>query len=141
MVGKRIYRLGICKDCTEIFSEHNEPRVPYHDNYYDLSRKETMEWQAKLAKKYGIDGFLFYHYYFKNGKKELELPAENLLKWKEIDMLTFCFNWASEPWIRSWSRISGNVWAERYEKEGSKGQNGIFGGSGVWWCFRMEEAF
>ena len=69
-------------------------------------------------------------------EKKLELPAENLLKWKEIDM-PFCFNWASEPWIRSWSRISGNVWAERYEKEGSKGQNGIlvdqeYGGALEW---------
>lgn len=99
------------------FPEHNEPRIPIGRNYYDLSKKETMMEQTKLASQYGISGFCFYHYYFKNGKRELELPAENLLKWKDIHM-PFCFNWASESWIRSWSRISGNVWAEKYEKYG-----------------------
>ncbi len=102
------------KTAKAYFPGHREPRVPLHGEYYDLSQKKTMERQARLAQEYGISGFCFYHYYFKDGKKELELPAENLLKWTDIPM-PFCFNWASEPWIRSWSRISGNVWAERYE--------------------------
>ena len=34
----------------------------------DCSIKETMEKQAKLAKEYGIYGFVYYHYWF-NGKK------------------------------------------------------------------------
>ncbi len=89
-----------------------------------------------MAKKYGIDGFCFYHYYFKGGKMELELPAENLLRWKDIDM-PFCFNWASESWIRSWSRMTGNVWAEKYEKKGSQNRNGVlalqdYGREAIW---------
>ena len=112
------------KSAEAYFSKHHQPKVPLDHNYYDLSRKKTMERQSEMAKKYGIYGFCFYHYYFKNGKMELELPAENLLKWKDID-LPFCFNWASEPWIRSWSKISGNVWAERYENTGEALQNGI----------------
>ena len=75
-----------------------------------------MEYQASLATRYGIDGFCFYHYYFEKGKMELEKPAENLLKWKDINM-PFCFNWASESWIRSWSRIDGNIWSEKFEIE------------------------
>ncbi len=112
------------KSAEPYFPQHDEPKVPLNNDYYDLSQKETMASQAELAKKYGVDGFCFYHYYFKNGKKELELPAENLLKWKDINM-PFCFNWASESWIRSWSRLSGNVWAERYESAGENVQNGI----------------
>ena len=106
------------------FPQHQEPRVPLDHHYYDLSQKETMVRQAQLAQQYGIDGFCFYHYYFKNGKLELELPAENLLKWKDIHM-PFCFNWASESWIRSWSRISGNVWAEKYESSEADGDRGV----------------
>lgn len=115
--GKGFTDWETVKTAEKYFEEQREPRVPLEGIYYDLSKRETMESHAALAKRYGIDGFCFYHYYFKDGKKELELPAENLLKWKDIDM-PFCFNWASEPWIRSWSRISGNVWTEKYEKNG-----------------------
>lgn len=112
------------KTAEKYFPEHNEPRMPLDGNYYDLSQKETMLRQAELAAEYGISGFCFYHYYFKNGRKTLELPAENLLRWKDINM-PFCFNWASEPWIRSWSRIAGNVWAEKYDSAGMENANGI----------------
>lgn len=104
------------KSAEKYFPAHEAPWVPFNQNYYDLSEHDTMLWQAELAKEYGIDGFCFYHYYFKDGKKELEIPAENLLKWKDIDM-PFCFNWASESWVRSWSRIDGNVWSEKYERD------------------------
>lgn len=112
------------KTAEAYFTGHIQPRVPLDDGYYDLLQKETMQRQSELAKNYGIDGFCFYHYYFKDGKLELNIPAENLLKWKDIDM-SFCFNWASEPWIRSWSRIPGNVWAEKYDAAGELSESGI----------------
>lgn len=112
------------KTAEKYYAGHDEPRIPLDGKYYDLSRKETMQEQARLAREYGIDGFCFYHYYFKGGKKELELPAENLLKWKDVNM-RFCFNWASEPWIRSWSRVSGNVWAEKFEDVGVEKQKSV----------------
>ena len=112
------------RTAEKYFPGHNEPRIPMEHYYYDLSRRETLERHAQQAAEYGIDGFCFYHYYFKGGKKELELPAENLLKWKDINM-PFCFNWASEPWIRSWSRLGGNVWAEKYENGAGKNTGGI----------------
>ncbi len=133
--GKGFTDWETVKTAEKYFEGHNEPRVPL-GGYYDLSTKHAMQRQAELAKKYGIDGFCFYHYYFKDGKRELELPAENLLRWKDIDM-PFCFNWASEPWIRSWSRICGNVWAEKYEKSGMEVQRGVlteqdYGGYEQW---------
>lgn len=122
--GKGFTDWKTVKTAEAYFEGHKEPKIPLDEEYYDLSTKETMRKQAERAKKYGIGGFCFYHYYFKDGKKELELPAENLLRWKDIDM-PFCFNWASEPWIRSWSRISGNVWTEKYENAEEKGQGGV----------------
>lgn len=77
-----------------------QPRVPLNDNYYDLSKVETLRWQADLANKYGIYGFCFYHYWF-NGKLLLEKPSQNLLGNKDIK-LRFCFSWANEPWTRTW---------------------------------------
>ncbi len=96
------------KNAKPLFEGHVQPREPME--YYDLLEKETMQRQADLMDKYSIDGFCFYHYYFENGKKILEKPAENLLKWKDIRM-PFCFYWANQTWIKSWSNIEGgNVW-------------------------------
>lgn len=107
------------------FEEHIQPIVPLKEDYYDLSKIETMKKQAVLAKEYGIDGFVFYHYYFGNGNMELEIPAENLLKNKDVDM-PFCFSWANQSWTRTWSKISGNIWAEKYEVfEGADAGDGV----------------
>ena len=98
------------KDAECYFEGQVQPRVPLHNNYYDLMKKETMEWQTNLMHQYGIDGMVFYHYWFKNGRKILEKPAENLLKWKDIDM-PFCFDWANVSWTRTWSKAYGtNSW-------------------------------
>ena len=105
------------KKSEPLFEGHNQPRRPLDDRYYDLLDKATMEWQAGLANKYGIDGFCIYHYWFKDGRRILEKPAENLLKWKDLPM-RYCFSWANEPWGRSWSNInSPNTWANKFEKK------------------------
>lgn len=57
------------KSAEPCFDGHNVPWAPMGNQYYDLSNPETLKYQAELAKKYGIGGFCFYHYYFKNGKK------------------------------------------------------------------------
>ena len=53
------------KKAESLFPGHLQPNVPLDERYYDLLDKETMQWQAKTAKKYGIAGFCFYHYWFK----------------------------------------------------------------------------
>lgn len=113
------------KNASPLFENHYQPHIPLNHNYYDLMEKETMQWQADLLKKYSVDGMCIYHYWFKDGRKILEKPAENLLRWKDID-LPFCFCWANETWARSWSSISNkNVWANTYEKESYSIDNGI----------------
>lgn len=88
------------KRAKPLFSGHYQPRKPLHNNYYNLENLEVMEWQADLAKNFGVYGFCFYHYWF-NGKLLLEKPAEKMLKSKRPD-LPFCFSWANEPWTRTW---------------------------------------
>lgn len=123
--GKGFTDWAAVKKAKSLFKGHIQPKIPLNNNYYDLMDKHTMQWQANLAKKYSIDGFCFYHYYFKDGKKILEKPAENLLKWKDMDM-SFCFSWANETWARSWSNISSaNIWADTFEDKISLQDNGI----------------
>lgn len=114
------------KAATPLLEEHYQPRTPLNENYYNLLEKETMMHQADLMKKYRVYGQCFYHYWFKNGQKILEKPAENLLKWKDIDM-PFCFSWANESWVRTWSNLSDkNVWSVKFEKvEEKSGNNSI----------------
>lgn len=102
------------KQAKPLFENHYQPHIPLNENYYNLLDKSTMMWQAELMRQYGVDGLCFYHYYFGNGKKVLEKPAENLILWKDINM-PFCFCWANESWVRSWSNISGNSWDINHE--------------------------
>lgn len=93
------------QDAKTLFEGHYQPHEPLNDNYYNLLKKETMQWQAELMHKYSIDGMCFYHYWFGEGKKILEMPAENLLKWTDIDM-SFCFSWANQSWVTTSSPVN-----------------------------------
>lgn len=95
------------KKAKPLYKGHSQPRVPLNNNYYDLSKVETLRWQADLANKYGVYGMCFYHYWF-NGKMLLEKPAEMLLANEDIP-LRFCFSWANEPWARTWDGKNHHV--------------------------------
>lgn len=91
------------RNAKPLFQEHTQPRVPYNENYYDLSDidAKTWAWQASLAQKYGVYGFCIYHYWFKDGRQLLEKPMEILLNHPEID-IHYSICWANETWRRSW---------------------------------------
>ncbi len=94
------------KKTKPLFWGHNQPRVPLHDNYYNLLDHGVMEKQMMLAKRAGIYGFCFYHYWF-GGRMVLEKPAEIMLNNKKIDF-HYCFSWANEPWTKTWHGAGGN---------------------------------
>lgn len=107
-----------------LFAGHKQPKAPLGNYQYDLLDKGTLQWQEGLMKSYHVYGLCFYHYWFKNGRRILEKPAENLLRWKDID-IPFCFSWANESWGRSWSNVGNqNVWASAFETPGEHIGNG-----------------
>lgn len=109
--GKGFTEWTNVKKAKPLFNGHYQPRVPYENNYYDLSKQDSIEWQAKIAKEYGVDGFCIYHYWF-NGKKLLEKPLELLLKNKKIN-IDFCICWANESWTNAWVSSSSKVLIEQ----------------------------
>lgn len=118
------------KKSKPLFNGHYQPREPLNDYYYDLMDKSTMQWQADLAKKYLIGGFCFYHYWFKDGKKILEKPSENLLRWKDIDM-PFCFCWANGSWVRSWSNIGNWSWSPIFDPIKEQDNDSVQAANGI----------
>ena len=99
--GKGFTEWNNVRNSKPLFEGHVQPKVPLNDNYYNLLDRETKLWQQKLAKKYGIYGFCYYHYWF-NGNMLLEKPCEQILNDKELD-LPFCFCWANEAWSMEWT--------------------------------------
>lgn len=98
--GKGFQDWKLVQKCKPLYKGHNQPRMPLDHVYYNPCEYQVLEKQAKLAKEYGVYGFMFYHYYF-DGKLMLEKPLETLLKHKSID-IPFCLSWANETWTRGW---------------------------------------
>lgn len=104
------------KKATPQYDGHNQPRIPLDHNYYNLLDEKVIQEQAQLAKKYGIHGFNIYHYWFKDGKQELEKPAELLLNNSKIDIEYF-FTWDNSSWRRTWGNVKGNDWAPAFDSQ------------------------
>ncbi len=103
------------KKAKPIYDGHSQPRIPLNNNYYNLLDDDVKMWQVNLAKKYGIYGFCYYHYWF-NGKLLLEKPMEQMLNNKKID-LPFCICWANEPWTRAWVGEKKTLIPQEYGKK------------------------
>lgn len=84
-----------------LFKGHYQPILPADLGFYDLRVPEVQEAQSNLALEYGVDGFIYYQYWFGNGKMLLEKPAEAMLNNNAIK-IPYCFCWANETWKGIW---------------------------------------
>ncbi len=89
------------------YPDHYQPHIPSDLGFYDLRLLEVMEDQAKLAKKYGINGFCYYYYWFSN-KRLLDMPLERMLEIDRPDF-PFCLCWANENWSRRWDGSESHI--------------------------------
>lgn len=99
------------KKARPLFENHNQPRVPLNENYYNLLDEQTQKEQVKLANDYGLYGFCFYHYWF-DGKLLLEKPVEKFLNNKSLNT-HFCICWANEHWTNAWANKEAKVLIEQ----------------------------
>lgn len=116
--GKGFTEWTNVKKAKALFEGHLQPRIPLNEDYYNLSDANVIPRQMEIAKKYCVDGFCFYHYWF-NGKLLLEKPVEALLESSHIP-INFCLCWANEPWTRTWDGDVGSkqiIMAQEYGNE------------------------
>lgn len=107
-----------------LFKGHYQPRVPADLGYYDLRLPQVREQQAELAREAGIYGFCYYHYWFGNGKMELEMPFNEVLKSGSPD-LPFCLCWANETWHTKFWNKDGSVVKRPLVKQEYPGEEDI----------------
>lgn len=93
------------------FRNHYQPQIPADLGFYDLRIPEIREEQAKMAREAGIEGFCYWHYWFGNGKRILEMPFNEVLKSGKPDF-PFCLGWANHSWSnRTWQKL------DRFQKD------------------------
>lgn len=81
-----------------LFPGHYQPKLPGELGFYDLRVSETRERQAELAKSYGIESFMYWHYWT-DGKKVLnEILDEVVMSGKPDFGFSLC--WANHSWTK-----------------------------------------
>lgn len=90
-----------------LFRGHQQPNIPADLGFYDLRLEESRIQQAEMAKKYGVEGFCYWHYWFGDGRRLLEKPFEDVIKSGKPDF-PICLGWANHSWEKKTWDSEGN---------------------------------
>lgn len=80
-----------------LFKSHYQPKVPADLGYYDLRISDVREKQVSLAIEAGVTGFCYWHYWFGDGRRLLDMPFREVLNSGKPGF-PFCLGWANESW-------------------------------------------
>lgn len=102
--GKNFTEWVQLKQAKQYFAwqEIRKPIAPFGE--YSLLNAEVMEWQSKIAKAHGINGFIVFDYWFGNGKKLLEKPMQIALN-QNLNF-DYCLCWANHTWYNKRENIT-----------------------------------
>ncbi len=94
-----------------LFDGHYQPHLPGALGFYDLRLPEVRAHQAAIASAHGIDGFLYYHYWF-GGRRVLDRPFDEVRRTGH-PQFPFALCWANENWTRAWDAGQHEVLLEQ----------------------------
>ncbi|WP_198954734.1 glycoside hydrolase family 99-like domain-containing protein [Kineosporia sp. R_H_3] len=95
-----------------LFRGHAQPHVPADLGFYDLRLPESRAAQADLARRYSVDAFCYWHYWFGGGQRILERPFDEVLASREPDH-GFCLGWANQTWTGIWHGADDRILMEQ----------------------------
>jgi len=94
-----------------LYRGHSQPHLPTELGFTDLRVPETRQAQADLARRHGITGFCYWHYWFA-GTRLLERPFDEVLASGQPDF-PFCLAWANQTWSGIWHGAADRVLVEQ----------------------------
>lgn len=104
--GKGFTEWDNVRRARPLFRGHRQPCLPADLGFYDLRDPKVRAAQAELARRAGVAGFCYWHYWFGGGKETLTLPLDEVVRLGEPDY-PFCVGWANHDWTTdSWQRGS-----------------------------------
>jgi len=95
-----------------LFRGHVQPHIPADLGFYDLRMPEAREAQSDLAQRYGVEAFVYWHYWFGGGRRILERPFTEVLA-SGAPSVKFCLAWANQTWSGIWHGASDRVLMEQ----------------------------
>ena len=105
------------ENAKPLYKGHNQPYKPLDLGYYNLSKEEEVKKVIDFSQKAGIDGLVYWHYWFGNNFQTLEKVPEKHLFNKEIKQNYF-FAWANEGWTKAWQGDTKTIiFKQTYSKE------------------------
>jgi hypothetical protein len=84
-----------------LYRGHVQPHLPADLGFYDLRLAASREAQARLAQRYGIEAFCYWHYWFGEGQRILDRPFREVLDTGSPG-ISFCLAWANQTWTGTW---------------------------------------
>lgn len=91
-----------------LFPGHLQPTLPADLGFYDLRVPETRHAQGELARRYGVEGFVYWHYWFGGGDRILDRPFREVLTSGEPDV-GFALAWANQSWTGTWHGAADRI--------------------------------
>lgn len=89
-----------------VFRGHAQPLLPSVLGFYDLRSSEVRRAQYELAHDAGVEGFMYYYYWFA-GRRLMREPLDALVA--SGDEHPFCIMWANENWSRRWDGSDSDI--------------------------------
>ena len=94
-----------------LFRGHVQPHLPADLGFYDLRVGEVREAQADLARRHGVTGFCYWHYWFA-GHQLLQRPLDEVVASGRPDF-PFCVAWANQSWSGIWHGAPNRILIEQ----------------------------
>lgn len=105
--GKGFTEWTNVRKAQPLFNGHDQPKIPGELGYYDLRDIKIREQQAELARRGGIEGFCYWHYWF-NGRRLLDRVFSEVIESGKPDF-PFCLCWANHSWYKkTWDKSKGD---------------------------------